>query len=197
MKYTYPHTIDNGNGEQITFVRLVENEEGGRLEIENKVHPGCGPPMHVHYLQDESVTVIQGKIGAQVFDAEPTFHGPGETVTFKRGVAHRFWNAGDDILICKGWVSPANNMEYFLTEIYKSALVNRGHRPSAFDAAFLQTKYKTEFDMVEIPSFIKKIIFPITLFLGTLVGKHRKFDGSPEPVRNLQNKPRQNGGALR
>ena len=108
MRYTYPHTIDNGAGEQLTFVQFIDNAEGGMLEIENHVQPGGGPPMHVHYLQDESLTVVQGKIGAQVAGRQPTFHGPGETVTFLRGEVHRFWNAGEDLLICKGWAKPAH-----------------------------------------------------------------------------------------
>ena len=182
MKYTYPHTIDNGSGEQITFVQLIENDEGGLLEIENKVQPGAGPPMHVHHLQDESLTVVKGKIGAQILGKEATYHGPGETVTFKRGVPHKFWNAGDEVLHCKGWASPANNLEYFLTEIYKSVKANGGHRPSAFDGAYLQTKYSTEFDMVEIPAFVKKYILPVTVWIGKLAGRHQKFEGGPAPI---------------
>ena len=183
MKYTYPHTINNGGGEQITFVQFIDNAAGGTLEIENRVKPGSGPPMHVHFLQDESLTVIEGKIGAQVAGQEPTFHGPGETVTFTRGTPHRFWNAGEDILVCKGWASPAYNMEYFLTEIYRSIRENGGEKPSAFDGAYLQSKYKSEFDLTEIPLIVKKVIFPIVLAIGKLAGKHRKFDGGPEAVK--------------
>jgi quercetin dioxygenase-like cupin family protein len=184
MKYTYPHTIDNGSGEEITFVKYIENGAGGMLEIENHVKPGGGPPMHVHHLQDESLTVVQGRIGAQVLGQEPTFHGPGETITFMRGVPHRFWNAGDDVMICKGWASPAYNMEYFLTEIYRSTKENGGKGPSAFDGAYLQSKYKTEFDLVEIPIIVKKVIFPITLMLGRLAGKHRRFEGAPDAIKS-------------
>jgi quercetin dioxygenase-like cupin family protein len=182
MKYTYPHTIENGGGEQITFLNFIANEEGGMLEVENKVHPGGGPPMHVHHLQDESLTVIQGKIGAQVAGQQPTFHGPGETVTFLRGEAHRFWNAGEEMLICTGWVKPAHNFEYFITEIFRSTKANGGKAPSPFDGAYLQSKYKSEFDMIDIPVFVKKVIFPIVITLGKLMGKHRKFEKAPEAV---------------
>jgi len=183
MKYTYPHTIDNGAGEQLTFLQYIDDGQGGMLEIENRVHPGGGPPMHVHHLQDESLTVIQGKIGAQIAGQQPTFHGPGETVTFLKGEVHRFWNAGEDMLICKGWAKPAYNLEFFLTEIYRSTKANGGKGPSAFDGAFLASKYKSEFDLVDIPTFVKKVIFPITLMLGKLGGKHRRFDGAPEPAK--------------
>jgi mannose-6-phosphate isomerase-like protein (cupin superfamily) len=180
MRYTYPHKIDNGFGEELTFVQFVENENGGMLEIENRVQPGAGPPMHLHHKQDESLTVIQGKIAAHVLGHEPTFHGPGETVTFKKGVPHRFWNAGDEILICHGWASPAYNMEYFLTEIFNSAKTNGG-KPSPFDGAYLQTKYKSEFDLLEIPAFVKNFVFPVVVALGRVAGKYRKYEDGPTP----------------
>jgi len=183
MRYTYPHTIDNGHGEEITFVRFVPSADGGILEIENKVKPGAGPPMHVHHLQDESLTVIEGLIAGHVLGEKPTFHGPGETLTFKRGVAHRFWNAGTETLLCRGTASPAYNMEYFLTEIFLSTRNNSTARPQFFDGAWLQSRYNSEFDLVEIPFFVRKVIFPVVAFAGTLTGRHRRFDGAPDPIR--------------
>jgi hypothetical protein len=41
--YTYPHTIENGAGEQITFVRCVRDSAGDRLEVENLAKPDSGP----------------------------------------------------------------------------------------------------------------------------------------------------------
>lgn len=55
--YTYPHTIENGAGERLTFLRRVTGPRGDRLEGENLVAPGAGPPMHVHFHQDEVFTV--------------------------------------------------------------------------------------------------------------------------------------------
>ena len=55
--HTYPHTIDNGAGERLTFIRRVGDSVGDRLEVENLVDPGCGPPMHVHHGQEEALTV--------------------------------------------------------------------------------------------------------------------------------------------
>jgi hypothetical protein len=139
--------------------------------------------MHVHHKQSESLTVVKGKMGSQIIGKEPEFFGPGENVTFHAGVAHKFWNAGDEPLVCTAWVMPPHNMEYFLSQIFRSTKENGGKRPGNYDAAFLLTRYKSEFDMLEIPSFVKKVIFPITLFLGKLTGKHKKFKDAPEPVK--------------
>ena len=178
----YPRTIDNGSGEELTFLRRINDETGDRIEAINKVKPGSGPPMHVHFLQDECFTVVEGKMAAQIEGEAPVYYGPGETALFKRGVAHRFWNAGEDMLVCKGWVGPALNFEYFLTEVFRSARGNGGKEPSLFDGAYLLSRYKTEFDMMIIPKFVKKFIFPLVILIGTFTGRFRKFDGAPEPI---------------
>ena len=180
MRYNYPHTIENGGGERLTFVRHVQGGDVNYLEVENVVQPNAGPPMHIHHKQEESLTVLQGRIGTQKPGEEPKYYGPGETVTFSAGEPHRFWNAGTEPLIGKGFIKPADNIEYFLTQIYASTKANGGKRPGNFDAAYLTNRYKSEFEMMEIPSFVKKVIFPLSLFIGKLQGKHHKFKDAPE-----------------
>jgi hypothetical protein len=145
------------------------------------VQPNAGPPMHVHYRQEECVTIVAGKIGYQELGGEKKYAGPGETVLFKAGVPHKFWNAGSEPLIGKGYITPADNIVYFLSEIYKSSNENGG-RPGLYDSAFLLNCYKSEFAMLEIPGFVQKILFPVVLFFGNLFGKQRKFADAPAPA---------------
>lgn len=42
MQYNYPHTIDNGQGEQLTFVRRVKDGNREYLEVENLDRPVAG-----------------------------------------------------------------------------------------------------------------------------------------------------------
>lgn len=182
MQYQYPHTIENGAGERLVFKRLVKDAEGGYLEVENFVEPNCGPPMHVHFEQEEALTIVQGRMATQILGEDPVYHEAGDTAVFAKGVPHRFWNAGDDILHCTGHIKPAYNCEYFLTEIFQSMQTNGNNRPSTFDSAWLLNRYRTEFDMIDIPGFVKKVIFPTSLFIGKLQGKQRKFQNAPEPL---------------
>ena len=55
--------------------------------------------MHVHYFQDEAVTVLRGRIGYKRPEGPEQFGGPGDTVAFKAGEPHKFWNAGQDDLL--------------------------------------------------------------------------------------------------
>lgn len=182
-RYTYPHIIENGAGERLTFLRRVAGTAGDRLEGENVVTPGAGPPMHVHHLQEEGFTVQQGRIGYQRPGEPAQFAGPGETVVFKAGVPHRFWNASETDLRCTAYVEPADNAEYLLTELFDSTKRNGGTRPDPFDAAFLMTRYRSEFSMLEIPALAQQVLFPVLLAVGKLLGKYRRYADAPEPIR--------------
>jgi quercetin dioxygenase-like cupin family protein len=179
----YPRTIENGAGERITFVGIGRDERGEYLEIRNEVSPGKGPPMHVHHLQEEGVTVERGTMAYLELGGEERRAGPGESVVFAPGVAHRFWNAGDDQLVGTGFVRPPDNLEHFLTEIYASTARNGGERPGLFDAAYLTRRYRDEFGMLTIPMPVQRLLFPVILAVGKALGKHRRFAGAPEPVR--------------
>jgi len=181
MSISLPHTIYNIAGERLTFLRIVVKDGVEYLEVENEVQPNAGPPMHVHYKQEECVTIVAGKIGYQESGSEKKYACPGETVLFKAGVPHKFWNAGSEPLIGKGYITPADNIVYFLSEIYKSSNENGG-RPGLYDSAFLLNRYKSEFAMLEIPGFVQKILFPVVLFFGNLFGKQKKFADAPLPV---------------
>lgn len=183
MRFTYPHTIDDGAGERLTFLRRVPGARGDRLEVENVVAPGAGPPMHVHHHQVEALTVVEGRIGWERPGQRARLAGPGEEVVFAAGDAHRFWNAGSTDLRCRGYVEPADSIEYFLAEIFASARRRGSTRPDPFDAAFLARRYRDEFTMVEIPAPIRTLVLPLQVALGTLLGRYRRYAGAPEPVR--------------
>ena len=180
---TYPHTIDNGGGESLTFVARRRDERGEYLEGHNSVAPSAGPPMHVHHRQEESLTVQRGTLGYQRKGQPEQTALPGETVTFPPGDAHRFWNAGDDELLCTGVIRPPDNVEYFLGEIFASMKRHDGKRPGIFDAAYLSHRYRSEFEILEAPAPVRRLVFPMIVAVGTLLGLHRRFNGAPEPNR--------------
>jgi len=183
MKIAYLHSIENCIGEKLIFRELQKEPDGDRLLVENYVTSGQGPLMHTHWLQDESLTVINGQIGYQVQGQPEQYANEGETVLFKRGVPHRFWNAGQEVLHCKGWIKPANTIAFFLSSIYAAQNKSGKAQPEPFDSAYLLTRYSTEYDLPEIPRFVKKIIIPLTYYMGKFLGKYEHFKNAPEAVK--------------
>ena len=125
----------------------------------------------------------EGRLGYQRLGEPEQFAGPGETVAFKPGEAHRFWNAGEGDLRCAGYIEPADNAEYFLTEMFASMRRRGGGRPDPFDAAFLARRYRSEFGMPEIPAPVQRFVFPVLVAVGGLLGRYGKYADAPEPVR--------------
>lgn len=182
MNITYPHTIENCIGEKLTFVRIESEPDGDKVLVEGFTTPGNGPTMHTHFLQDEELTVVSGKMGYQMLGQEPRFAEVGESVMFKRGTPHRFWNAGENLLHCTGWVKPANSVVYFLSALYAAQNKSGKGQPETFDGAYLVTRYASEYDVPEIPAFVKKTIMPLTCTIGRLLGKYKHFEDAPAPL---------------
>ena len=183
MNISYPHVIENGIGEKIIFHKVEQDPAGEKLIVENYVVPGSGPLMHTHFLQDESLTVVEGRIGYQLQGQPEQFAHAGETVLFERGTPHKFWNAGKGILHCKGWIQPANTIVFFLSSIFAAQNKSGKAEPEIFDGAYLIKRYASEYDLVEIPKFVKKVIIPATYYAGRLLGKYEHFKDAPEPVK--------------
>jgi quercetin dioxygenase-like cupin family protein len=182
MNITLPHTIENGLGEKIIFKEIIHEPDGDKVVVEAFCQPQSGPIMHVHYKQDEAITVVSGKMSYQFSTEEPKTIGSGETVLFLRNKPHRFWNAGNEILQLSGWVKPANSIIFFLSALYEAQKKGSNGRPEDFDAAYLMTRYKNEYGMPELPSLVKNIMMPLTYRIGKLLGKYKKFEGAPEPL---------------
>jgi mannose-6-phosphate isomerase-like protein (cupin superfamily) len=182
MDISLPHTIENTTGEKISFQRKIIRDGIEYIVGESEVQPNAGPPMHVHYRQDESMTVISGRLGYEIAGEAKKYVEAGETILFKAGVPHKFWNAGSDLLRCTAYISPPDNAVYFLSALFKSSN-NNGGRPDMYDAAFLLTRYKSEYAMLEIPKLVQKLVFPLVLFVGTIMGKHNRFRDAPPPVK--------------
>lgn len=173
MHQFLPRKIKNHLGEELVFHR--REMEGGeeKLIIEMYLAPGTPPTRHV-YLQDEYFVVLHGKLGYRVNDEAPRYAGVGETVLFKKGTPHSFWNAGHDELNCFGWICPANNVVGYLTALFDSINRNKADKPGQFDKAYLLYHYRNEFDDPEVPRLVKSLFVPAAYGIGKLMGKYRQ-----------------------
>jgi quercetin dioxygenase-like cupin family protein len=181
---SFPIQTDTGSGEKLLISGKHTDEQGEYLSIEGVVEPGIGPPMHVHFFQDEQLTVKEGLLGYKIAGEEVGYAKPGETVLFKAGQVHRFWNAGKVTMTGEGIVRPPGNFAWFIKHLHDSIKENGGKRPGLYDGAFLMERYKSEFEMTEMPFIVRKLIIPIVYKLGKLKGKYKKFKNAPEAIKS-------------
>jgi quercetin dioxygenase-like cupin family protein len=182
MVHVLPSVIENGQGERLEFLEVVQAPEGETLLVRNELQPGCGPIMHVHFQQEEALTVRDGRLGYQFEGEDPQVAGPGETVVFERGRPHRFWADGDAVLRCDGYLRPPHNVVWFLSEVYRSTAESGKGKPDDFDSAYLLGRYRNEYDMPAIPAPVRRLVFPILRMIGKFTGRFRRFEGAPTPI---------------
>lgn len=172
----------NKNGEVLIITRSGNDTNGEITEFEGMDEPGIGPPMHVHFIQEEKIKLLKGKMRAKTPKKEFDLV-MGQEYIFEPGVPHQFWNTGDEQNHYSGYLKPSCNWEYIIENVYQSANSANDVKPSPFDAAFLLTKYKTEIDLLIIPTPVKKLVFPVLLAIGKLTGKFKKFNDAPDAFR--------------
>lgn len=113
--------VGSTDGEHVRFGKALgtrrmlgaEQTGGGFGLVEHDLPPHqLGSPMHTHANEDEYSFVLSGRLTAQIGD-EIVEAGPGELVRKPRGIAHAFWNAGDEPVRFLELISPAGFEEYF------------------------------------------------------------------------------------
>jgi len=116
-------------------------------------------------------------------------NGSGERLTFT-GIVH---GPDGDRVEADGFATPGagppmhvhllqEEAEFFLSSIFASMKATGKNRPAIFDAAFLITRYRSEFGMPAIPAPVQRVVFPIAIAIGRLLGKYHKYAGAPPPM---------------
>jgi mannose-6-phosphate isomerase-like protein (cupin superfamily) len=174
--------LENRHTGEILRLRRERTSEGQTiLLIDGSLPPrASGPTLHVHFQIREEGTVKAGTLGAQI-GKEKIVAKAGESAIFPAGVVHKWWNAGEDLLELSGRVTPAGDLDRYLQGVF--AVLNAGGagRPSLFYIAHVLWRHRrTQATMVPPPA-IQRIVFPVVLLAGRLLGKYREdnWPGSP------------------
>jgi hypothetical protein len=117
-------------------------------------------------------------------------------VVFEAGETHRFWNAGEEDLLGTGYIQPLDNIEYLLSAIYESQRESAGSRPDPLEMAYLMRRYRSQFGMAEIPSVVQRVVFPVVVAVGRLLGKYEKCATLPNRSGGERSSGKPRNGAL-
>ena len=164
-------------------MRRVRDAQGQIvLTLDGSLPPQVsGPPLHVHIHEHEEVIVKAGTVGALV-GTEKIIVPAGGTASFPAGIPHRWWNAGDDLLEFSGHVVPAVDLDRYLQAVFAVLNASSNGRPPIFYLAHVLWRHRDTQLLAVPPPAIQRIVFPVVLFIGRILGKYRgsNWPGSPE-----------------
>lgn len=176
-------TLENRHTGEVLRLRRVRDATGQIiLTIEGSLPPRMsGPPTHVHFHQREEGCVEAGTLGAQV-GKERIVVPAGGTGVFPAGVVHTWWNAGETLLELRGQAIPAVDLDHYLQALFAVLNASPSGRPSIFYLAHVLWRHRHTQAVTTPPVAIQRIIFPLVLLLGRILGKYRgtSWPGRPE-----------------
>jgi hypothetical protein len=175
--------LENRHTGEILRMRRVRDSEGQTiLALDGSLPPRAdGPPLHIHFDQREEGIVKAGTLGAQV-RTEKIIVPTGGTAVLPAGVVHKWWNAGDDLLELSGRAIPAGDLDRYLQAIFAVLNASPSGRPSIFYIAHVALRHRHTRALAMPPRAIQRVVFPLILFVGRVLGKYRGsgWPGSPE-----------------
>jgi len=180
-----PRSIHNPvTGER--FVALTRSSDTGGAYAEARcfLPVGARPPgIHRHPHQDESVTVVKGRIRARIGDEEREY-GPGESAVLPKGVWHDFRVVGDSEAEVIGRASPSLGLELLLPTLAGLAAegrTDRKGRPRPLQGAVLGQFFWEVAHFKTPPPAVQKALLPLLAAIGRRRGLRPYYDRHFQP----------------
>jgi len=179
-----------------TALRLENRHTGEVLEIRRERRDGElvfglrgtlpahreGPPIHVHYAEDEEGLIVAGTLSAEI-DGQRVTVGPGQTVRLPHGVPHRWWNDGDQTLTFEGSTHPAVDFDRYLQAVFEVMNAGAPNRPPLFYLAHLALRHRRTQSVLLMPPPVQTVLFGFLVLVGTLLGRYRGTNWPGCPAR--------------
>ena len=161
-----PLVLENRHTEERLELRRIAKGGEVWLELRGSLPPHReGPPLHIHFLEDEGGRVTSGTLSA-VVDGQRIDAGPGESSAFPKGSAHRWWNEGDEVLVFEGWARPVVDLDRYLDAVFEVVNAGPAGRPSLFYMSHLALRHRKTQAVLFMPRSIQAVLFPAVVLLG-------------------------------
>ena len=162
-------------GERLSLRRL---RRGGEvwLELKGSLPPHReGPPLHIHFAEDEEGRVRSGTLSA-VIDGRKITAGSGESASFPHGSAHRWWNEGSERLDFEGYVRPVVDLDRYLQAVFEVVNAGPEGRPPLFYLAHVALRHRRTQAVLVMPRPIQAVLFRVVVAVGRVLGRYRGDD---------------------
>ncbi len=165
------YRVFEGPSTQIRILETAAETNGARLLFEQTVAVGGGrPPRHVHRKQTESFRVVSGRLGIEA-DGVVCEIGPGESRSVPPGIAHTFWNAGNEPCLHEVTMEPALDMEHFFEGVVTLEALHRlppHGRPDLLRIALLFGKHDNL--IAGVPRVVQRLVYALAKSLAWATG---------------------------
>ena len=170
------HESPDGRGVYDLYVRL-----GGAVAGE-----------HIHPILTERFTVQRGRVGFRI-DGREAVAQPGDQITVLPGVAHDWWNAGDDEAHVLVEVHPAARFEECITDLFglaQDGKTNANGMPNLFQAALFAHEYADVVYFTTPPRSMQRLMFALIAPIAPLLGYRGSYpEYRSRPGRRLEVEP--------
>ena len=168
-------------GERLVFHKTSRETGGEAVVLEAFVRPnGFVASAHVHPSQDERFEILGGSVGFRL-DKQEIVARPGDRVLVPAGMAHTFWNAGEDEahFVCE--VRPALQFEQLIETMFSLAADGKTNRKGMPNPLRLAVIARAHFDTVRLP-FPPVALQRAGLALGAPLGRLLGFTPTYAPA---------------
>lgn len=155
-------------------VRVGSDETGGREVITDLyVQPGGAVVgEHIHSVIEERFTVVSGRVGFRVAGRE-AIATPGEQLIVPPGVAHDWWNAGEEEAHVIVEIRPAERFEAMIANLFGLAQDGKTDAkglPNPLQLAVFAQEFEDVVVFTKPPRWVQKILFGVLAPIARLLG---------------------------
>lgn len=174
MRFRPRDVIENPVTGERGVVRTAPGPGNGHLLVADlHVRPGGAVAgEHVHPAMTEAFTVVEGRLGVRL-DGRESVAEPGRRIVVPPGVAHDWWNAGDE----PAWVvvetRPGERFEEMIRHLFTLAQEGRtdaSGRPHLLEAALLAREFDDVLRFTSPPRAVQRAVFGLLAPIARLRG---------------------------
>ena len=160
-------------GERVV-VRVGTEDSGGELlVVEGFLRPGAAVVgEHVHPSIDEWFTVLEGRVGFRL-DGRESVATVGERLHVPPGMAHDWWNAGDEEARVTVEISPAARFEEAVLNTFglaRDGKTNAKGMPNLLQVALFAREFDDVLYFTSPPRPVQRALFAVLAPVARLLG---------------------------
>ncbi len=160
-------------GERAVVRVGTEETKGELLVVEAFVKPGGAVTgEHVHPTIEEWFTVVSGRVGFRL-DGRESIAEVGQRLYVPAGMAHGWWNAGEEEARIVVEISPAARFEVMIANLFglaRDGRTNSKGMPNLLQAALFARGFEDVLYFTRPPRMVQKVLFGVLAPIARLLG---------------------------